>query len=326
MCLGKNFQLPVHVCFYDCRPCLCALPVPPIPCLFYMCSYVYACAQRPDLPCTSVALRLPRMPRPSRLSRRLRATLAAVPVLFAHTFGPYHIETTFRIVCNAYAQRLFVCPAAATAPASCKFHIMAFAGSACAAGSDLFCACNSLSTCFPLAAEACGAVVRSNSAVVPAIAAVGRPPAPAAMLTNVCTPCGYWPPTADRSDNYNFGGPLGYMELESGYNQLNTNGVCVSSAVSFWNATCAAGTPVQQRELLACQCVKQDFLALPLTTTVQVMTECLHAFFGTCNVCIWFRLCCAVLCVCVCVCVLCVCVCFYVPWIVRYVFECNWYA
>jgi hypothetical protein len=31
-----------------------------------------------------------------RRSRRLRATLMAAPVLFAHSFGPFHVEKTYR--------------------------------------------------------------------------------------------------------------------------------------------------------------------------------------------------------------------------------------
>ena len=46
-----------------------------------------------------VSLQLARLPRPARtrLSRRLRATLAAAPFLFAHTFGPCRMEKTYHI-------------------------------------------------------------------------------------------------------------------------------------------------------------------------------------------------------------------------------------
>ncbi len=48
---------------------------------------------------TRVSLRLACMPHPARArrSRRLRATLAAAPVLFAHTIGPFHMEKTYSI-------------------------------------------------------------------------------------------------------------------------------------------------------------------------------------------------------------------------------------
>jgi hypothetical protein len=44
-----------------------------------------------------VSLQLARMPRPAqeRRSRRLRATLAAAPVLFVHAFGPCYMEKTY---------------------------------------------------------------------------------------------------------------------------------------------------------------------------------------------------------------------------------------
>ncbi len=66
-----------------------------IPYVFYVCSRAYARAQRPGLPCR-VSLRLAHMPRPARVRRsyRLRAALAAAPVLFAHTFGPCHLQKT----------------------------------------------------------------------------------------------------------------------------------------------------------------------------------------------------------------------------------------
>ena len=45
---------------------------------------------------TRVSLRLAR-PARARRSRRLRAMLAATPVLFAHTLGTYHIEKTNQV-------------------------------------------------------------------------------------------------------------------------------------------------------------------------------------------------------------------------------------
>jgi hypothetical protein len=46
-----------------------------------------------------VSLRLARKPRPARArrSRRLRVTLAAAPVLFAHAFVRCNVEKTFPI-------------------------------------------------------------------------------------------------------------------------------------------------------------------------------------------------------------------------------------
>jgi hypothetical protein len=65
--------------------------------------------EKASLPAARVSLRLARMPRPvrARRSHRLRATLAAAPVLFAHAFGPCHKE---KIWYPQYQSNAGACP------------------------------------------------------------------------------------------------------------------------------------------------------------------------------------------------------------------------
>ena len=72
--------------------------------VFPICSLAYACVKMAWL-AARVPLqlaRMPRGPRPAwvRRSRRQHATLAAAPVLFAHAFGPCHMEKTYGISGN----------------------------------------------------------------------------------------------------------------------------------------------------------------------------------------------------------------------------------
>ncbi len=141
--------------------------------------------------------------------------------------------TIFKRYCEATIVRPKMCPACASAfksnavsaaPPACIYHIRSHTAAACAAGSDLFCGCAAAGTCFALAAEACGAVTHTGTGALPPAAAAGLPLAPLGMLDTVCKPCGYWPLTADASGSVN---------------ALGTSDVCMSSAMAYWNATCA---------------------------------------------------------------------------------------
>ncbi len=67
----------------------------------FLCMLSCVCMHSKAWHATRVSLWLARMPRPARARRssRLRSTLAAALVLYAHDFGPCHMEKTKSIGC-----------------------------------------------------------------------------------------------------------------------------------------------------------------------------------------------------------------------------------